>query len=389
VNFDGSTGADFTIMNTRFIDNSVGIGDGGAIATDIKGSLQNTAIMTVDKSTFTGNYAGQDGGAINHDTGGTRSTLISVTNSTFSGNTAESDGGAMDTTDAAFVSGNRFVNNTALFDNAGALQLNDEGQTGRSIVTKNSFENNAAGVAPGFNSVTADGGAIEFDDGGVVITNNVFTRNRAVSSSFSDGGAIEGSGYDTTLSGNSFLYNSATGDGGAVYFSEFSYDYAKSKITGNTFDSNAAGVTGGALWIDDNEAPNDFKAQISDNRIVRNTAQYGAGLYITLAAAPKHLSPTGIVKNIFERNIAAMNGGAMMIEYYGGAYRDARVAQQALLKATKNNRYVANKANLDRSTAIVGGLNVGFGPFIDAADEAADPEEAEAAHHDANVRVSK
>jgi len=375
VHFDGSTGADFTVLNTRFIDNSVGSGEGGAIYASLDGDqVFGTGIMTVDKSTFTGNYAGQDGGAINHDSNVSQTTLISVTNSTFTNNTAESDGGAIDLTDAAFISGNRFVNNTALFDNAGALQLNEQGQTGKSIVTKNSFENNAAGTAQGYSSVEADGGAIEFDRE-VTITSNVFTRNRAVGSPYSDGGAIAGSGFDTTLSGNSFLYNSALGDGGAVDFDDFSYDYAKSKITGNTFDSNAAGDGGGALWIDDNEATNDFKAQISDNRILRNTATYGAGLYITWAeSAPRYSAPTGILKNVFERNVASVNGGAIMIEYYGGAYRDARAAQQSLLKATKNNRYVANKANRDRSTATVGGWNVGVGILALAAETEDAPE---------------
>lgn len=377
VRFDGSTGYDFSVSNTRFIDNTVGSGEGGAIYASLDGDqVFGTGIMTVDKSTFTGNYSGQDGGAINHDANWSQTTLISVTNSTFSGNTSESDGGAIDMTDAAFISGNRFVNNTALFDDAGALQLNEEGQTGVSIVTKNSFENNAAGAAEGYNSVNGDGGAIELDSA-VVITNNSFTRNRAVGSLSSDGGAIDGSGFDTTLSGNSFLYNSATGDGGAVYFYDFSHDYAKSKITGNTFDSNAAGLNGGALWIDDNESINDFKAQISDNRILRNTAAYGAGIYITWAEGPaKHNAPTGILKNVFERNVAAMNGGAILIEYYGGAYRDSRAAQQALLKATKNNRYVGNKANRDRSTAAVGGWNVGVGPFVLAAYETEDAPEA-------------
>jgi predicted outer membrane repeat protein len=377
VHFDGSTGADFSVSNTRFIDNTVGNGEGGAIYASLDGDqVFGTGIMTVDKSTFTGNYSGQDGGAINHDANSSQTTFFSLTNSTFNGNTAESAGGAIDMTDAAFISGNRFVNNTSLFDNAGALQLNEAGQTGVSIVTKNSFENNAAGTAQGYSSVEADGGAIEFDRE-VVITNNSFTRNRAVGSLSSDGGAIEGSGFDTTLSGNSFLYNSATGDGGAVDFYDFSYDYAKSKITGNTFDSNAAGDGGGALWIDDNEAINDFKAQISDNRILRNTAAYGAGIYITWAEGPaKHNAPTGILKNVFERNVAAMNGGAILIEYYGGAYRDSRAAQQALLKATKNNRYVGNKANRDRSTATVGGWNVGVGPFVLAAYETEDAPEA-------------
>ena len=188
---------------------------------------------------------------------------------------------------------------------------------------------------------------------------------------------MHGSGYGTTFSNNSVMYNSADYDGGGIHFYGLAYDGARSKITGNTFDSNVAAENGGAMWIDDNEDLNDFKAQISDNRILRNTAAYGAGIYITWAEGPaQHNAPTGILKNVFERNVAAMNGGAILIEYYGGAYRDSRAAQQALLKATKNNRYVGNKANRDRSTATVGGWNVGVGPFVLAAYETEDAPEA-------------
>ena len=382
VRFDGSSGADFSVSNTRFIDNSVGNGEGGAIYADLRGdSAAGTGLMTVDKSTFTGNYAGQDGGAINHDTGccDDAYVLISVTNNTFSNNTAESDGGAIDLTNAAIVSGNRFVNNTALYDHAGALQLNYEGQAVQSIVTKNTFENNQT-VEGG------DGGAVEFDRS-VSFTNNSFVRNHAGDG---DGGAVEGGGFDTIFSNNSVMYNTAEYNGGGIHFYDLSYDYARSKITGNTFDSNKADWNGGAMWIDDNEAVNDFKAQISDNRILRNTATYGAGIYITWAEGPaNHSAPTGIVKNVFERNVAAMNGGAILIEYYGGTYRDARAAQQALLKATKNNRYVANKANRDRSTATVGGWNVGVGPFVAAAYETEDAPEAQKVHKGAGAKVEK
>lgn len=378
IRFDGTTGADFTVTNTRFTDNSVGYGEGGAIYAKLDGDdLLGTGIMSVSKSTFTGNFSDQDGGAINHDSDWSQHTLLSVTDSTFSNNTARSDGGAIDSTDAVYMTGNRFLNNTAQFDNAGAVQLNNAGQTVNSIVTKNTFSNNRA-------EVDGRGGALEFDRGQVSITSNSFNNNYA-----DDGGGVGGEGWygSVTVSANSFMNNSTERNGGGLYMNDMAY---LSKITGNTFDTNKAGNDGGGIWIDDNEGVNDFKVQISDNRVLRNTANYGAGLYITWASgSAKHLAPTGILKNVFERNVAAMNGGAVLIEYYGGAYRDARAAQQALLKATKNNRYVANKANRDRSTATVGGWNVGVGPFVAAAYETADAKEARKVHKAGGPKVEK
>lgn len=360
--FTGQNGADFTVSNSRFTDNSSGY-EGGAIYARLRGnSSTGTSLMAVTKSTFTGNMADADGGAINHDVSGSDDyALLTITDSTFTRNEANSDGGAVDSTGTVIVTGNRFVGNTTYYDSAGALQLNYEGGSAFSVITKNTFENNAAArpFENNLDTISGDGGAIEFEER-VVITNNSFVRNTATGKNErSDGGAIEGGGYGTTVMNNSFLNNAASGNGGALSFYNFSYDGLRSKITGNTFDSNAAGNGGGAMWIEDNEGTNDFKAQISDNRILRNTAMNGAGLYMAWeSTTPRFVAPTGILRNVFERNIASVNGGGIMIEYFGGAYRDSRAAQQSLLKAVKNNRYVGNKANRDRSTATVGGLNV-------------------------------
>jgi predicted outer membrane repeat protein len=366
--FTGQNGADFTVSNSKFTDNSSG-SEGGAIYARLRGnSSTGTSLMAVTKSTFTGNIADADGGAINHDVSGDEDfALLTITDSTFTRNEANSDGGAIDSSGTVIVTGNRFVGNTTYYDNAGALQLNYLGSYAFSVISKNTFENNAAArpFENNLDTIRGDGGAIEFDQR-VVITNNSFVRNTAIGKNEnSNGGAIEGSGYGTTVMNNSFLNNASSGNGGALSFYNFSYDELRSKITGNTFDSNAAGNGGGAMWIEDNEGTNDFKAQISDNRILRNTAMNGAGLYMAWQSdTPRFVAPTGILRNVFERNIASVNGGGIMIEYYGGAYRDSRAAQQSLIKAVKNNRYVGNKANRDRSTATVGGLNVPVGIFI-------------------------
>jgi hypothetical protein len=114
------------------------------------------------------------------------------------------------------------------------------------------------------------------------------------------------------------------------------------------------------MWIDDDEGVMDHKVVIASNRVIRNTAQNGAGIYVTFpdGAASRTQLMSGIIRNSFERNVASQNGGGIMMEYRGGTFSNARAALAALKKAVKNNRYKANKANLDRATGDIGGWAV-------------------------------
>src|SRR5579859_5263598 len=88
------------------------------------------------------------------------------------------------------------------------------------------------------------GGAI-YGDGTISLTNDVtLTHNSAPSS---DGGAIYvpccSGGRPLTIVNSSLTNNTATDEGGAVYY----YDYSTLTVTGDTFSGNSAPYQGGAL----------------------------------------------------------------------------------------------------------------------------------------------
>lgn len=381
------------IFRTSFIQNTSDE-SGGAI--DV--SLGSHGTLTVDRSTFTDNVTWVDGGAINQDTQD-RTTGVRITNSSFIGNFAYSDGGALDLTDRTLLANNLFVGNmTSTSDDGdgGAAELNrnnpdnslpylhivtnntfrdnhsdDDGgavaTTGRTLVTGNTFEKNTAeddggalelGSGDGHmvsgnrftdNVSEDDGGAVEAEDD-VVVSSNVFTNNYA-----EDNGGALSVDDEARITKNTFINNRSDDNGGAIYADDLGFP--ESSITDNLFQGNSAGEQGGAMWIDDDEGVMDHKVVIASNRVIRNTAKYGAGIYVTFPDGSTSSTQlmSGIIRNSFERNVASLNGGGIMMEYRGGTFSNARAALAALKKAAKNNRYKANKANLDRATGDIGG----------------------------------
>lgn len=401
------------VSNSRFIGNSAE-DEGGALWVD----LNDEGTMTIDRTTFDGNSSlWEDGGAINQDTDDD-GTFVRITNSRFTNNFADSDGGAMDLTDYAVLTNNTFTGNSVEDGYGGALELNDDDSNDALpyvfSVTGNTFTNNTTnggdcgtcGADGGAISVEAraiitgnqfvrnsagdDGGAISLEDNSEtavsVISGNTFSENssnwwggavqagddvslRITSNTFArnvsrfEGGAVLAGGDDDvdvvyTIDKNTFIGNrSLESDGGALYLEDITFP--GSSVTNNLFDGNSAAAKGGAMYVDFDSNPNDFKVMIASNRVIRNTAQNGAGLYLERpTGATATQLPTGIARNTFERNVASQNGGAVMMEYLGGTYRNARAALQSLQKAVKNNRYKSNKANLDRATGDVGGWPV-------------------------------
>lgn len=398
----------FEISRSEFLNNTAN-DEGGAIWID----LDDEGTLTVDRTVFEGNTSYEDGGAINQETED-YGTFVRITNSRFTENFADSDGGALDLTDRTVLTNNTFNGNTTDDGDGGAVELNysnpnydlaylhsvsnnvfrnnfadeDAGAlevNGAAQIVGNTFQNNGSEEDGGAvylqsnldytnwhlvsgnrfydnSSLYEDGGAIMAVDD-AVISSNEFARNY----SEEDGGALF-LDYEGRVSRNTFLSNVSDEDGGAIYANDLSFP--DSSITDNLFDGNAAQELGGALWIDNDEGVLDHKLVIASNRIIRNTAQNGAGMYVTYPNGEGVVATqimTGIVRNTFERNIASQNGGAIMMEYLGGSYRTARAALQSLQKAVKNNRYKANKANLDRATGDIGGwaVSIEFGAEAD------------------------
>jgi predicted outer membrane repeat protein len=393
----------FEIARTSFTNNT-SKDSGGALWVE----LGEEGTMTVDRSTFTSNESEDgDGGAINQETEGS-GTFVRITNSSFLSNYARSDGGALDLTDRAVLTNNVFRDNEADFGDAGAVDLNNSNEDSSLMylftVTGNTFRDNYADEDGGaidadaallLTNNTFDGNTSEDNDGGAValsdessistwhmVSGNRFTNNRALeedggaldadanvivssnvfanNSAHEDGGALYVN-YEARITKNTFINNRSDEDGGAIYADDLSFP--ESSITDNLFEGNSAGLLGGAMWIDDDEGVMGHKLVIASNRVIRNTAQNGAGIYVTFpdGAASRTQLMSGIIRNSFERNVASQNGGGIMMEYRGGTFSNARAAQAALKKAVKNNRYKANKANRDRATGDIGGWAVAIG----------------------------
>jgi predicted outer membrane repeat protein len=387
----------FEIARTSFTNNT-SKESGGALFVQ----LGDEGTMTIDRSSFTSNESEDgDGGAMNQDTEDS-GTFVRITNSNFVNNYAYSDGGALDLTDRAVLTNNVFRDNEAGVGDAGALELNNGNEDSSLLylftVTGNTFRNNYADEDGGaidadaallLTNNTFDGNTSEDEDGGAVyltdesaistwhmVSGNRFTNNRTIDE---DGGGLY-SDANVIVSSNEFANNYAQEDGGALYVSSearitkntfvnnrtdshggaiyaTNLGFPDSSITDNLFEGNSAAGEGGAMWIDDDEGVMDHKVVIASNRVIRNTAQYGAGIYVTFPSGSTSSTQlmSGIIRNSFERNVASLNGGGIMMEYRGGTFSNARAALAALKKAVKNNRYKANKANLDRATGDIGG----------------------------------
>ena len=387
----------FEIARTSFTNNT-SKDSGGALFVQ----LGDEGTMTIDRSSFTSNESEDgDGGAMNQDTEDS-GTFVRITNSSFVNNYAYSDGGALDLVDRAVLTNNVFRDNSTGVGDAGALQLNNDNEDSSLLylftVTGSTFRNNYADEDGGaidadaallLTNNTFDGNISEDEDGGAVyltdesaistwhmVSGNRFTNNRTLDDDggalYSDANVIVSSNEfanndgdeqggaltvreDARITKNTFINNRSGGNGGAIHAEDLGFP--DSSITDNLFEGNSAAGEGGAMWIDDDEGVMDHKVVIASNRVIRNTAQYGAGIYVTYpwsSTNPTQLM-SGIIRNSFERNVASLNGGGIMMEYRGGTFSNARAALAALKKAVKNNRYKANKANLDRATGDIGG----------------------------------
>ncbi len=194
-------------------------GNGGAIDNHFYNSETNSGYVTVADSIFTSNTAINGGAIYNHsekDKAG-NAAAIKITNSTFKGNQATSDGGAIANAGNAIINGNTsFENNSAVL--GGAIY-----NTGTAEVT---------GTFSG-NSATNTGGAIFNYSGGTlnVLEGSKFSNN----SSAKWGGAIfnDESGANLEITDATFTNNSAE-FGGAIFNATSSI----AKINGATFSGN-------------------------------------------------------------------------------------------------------------------------------------------------------
>ena len=217
--------------------------------------------MVISGSTFTGNGASNGAGVIGSGAGGAGG-VLSVTDSVFSGNSGEQGGAIQVDSGSAAITDSTFTNNTG-GAHAGAIDIADDnadcgpcGGTGTVVIAGSTFSGNQ--------SNSNDGGAILNGNAGgsgtVTISNSTFTGNSAEPGQA--GGAIANVGGSmtvtaSTLSGNSAgsggegndLYNTATLNLGATILANTADDAncalgTYTDLGYNLSDDGSCGFTG-------------------------------------------------------------------------------------------------------------------------------------------------
>jgi CSLREA domain-containing protein len=207
------------------------------------GAISSSGTLTVESSTFSGNWSAGDGGAIGA-IGGT----VTIRNSTFSGNSAVKQGGAIASSATLTIANSTFSANSA-GSRGGAIYSGD----GQGLIIENSTFSS--------NSASESGGAI-YSDRALTIANSTFSGNSARRGG---GGAIY-SDRALTIENSSFFSNSAWGSGGAIHSRATLQAVAVRAL------DNQAGVDGGGLFVGDT-------ADIRASTFARNRSSRGAGVF--------------------------------------------------------------------------------------------------------------
>jgi predicted outer membrane repeat protein len=191
--FSGNSGSGISNIGTLTVTNSTFSGNGG-----VGGAISNNRTATVISSTFSGNGGGNGyygGGGIFNDSSGT----LTVNTSTFSGNYSSTGGGGIDNFGMLSVTDSTFLNNTSSmsYGSGGGIanfRRNSDDPAGTLTVSNSTFSGNSANGGGGI----ASGGTL-------TLTNSTFVGNYAAF-----GGGIASNNFSMT---NTIIaYSPAGGD---------------------------------------------------------------------------------------------------------------------------------------------------------------------------------
>ena len=231
-----------TLSGDTFVDNHAD-GDidmtdpeGGAIYMDYN-YFGDASLLTVEDATFIGNTSDEDGGAICVQ----EADLVTVTNTTFTDNHAigedsSTEGGALyvDYGDLT-VTGSTFTGNTA-YEDGGAIAL-DGAENDHLFLLNNTFTNNRAS-----GDVGADGGAVYFVAATAEFTSTTFSSNQSGRDGGAAYGGWLGEWEENSIitiavliNGNRFSSNQSRSYGGALAFESHAQpgDAARNKFSAN------------------------------------------------------------------------------------------------------------------------------------------------------------
>jgi predicted outer membrane repeat protein len=270
-------GGTLNVVDSSFTEGGTATDNGGAIYSE-------PGHVTISGSTFTGNRAGSEGGAIfvNNAADGDG---VTVSDSVFTGNN-EAEGAAISVDGAA---------SSAIITVTDSEFVNNDGEYGAITIDNGSVELTNV-LMDGNNNTTGEGGAVYAEEN-LNVTNSEFTNN---SSADDTGGAIYNYG-DTIVIGSLFSGNVADDDGGAIYNERGSL-----LVTSSQFTNNSSGESdeGGAIQVEDCD-----EVSVSGSTFRNNTAgdEGGGAININCDADADVL----VSRNTFTGNSARRYGGAI------------------------------------------------------------------------------
>lgn len=258
-----------------------------AVSNEVGGAVRAKSVVATSVS-FINNVSGVGGGA-----GGGIYSFGDVTldRTLFRGNSADSGlgstGGAVHALGDLEITGSTFVNNSSYV--GGAIYV-----AGDTLVSASSFSGNTAD----------DGGAIYADEGEVVVNQSTFVANTASGS----GGAIFSDDDDgIQVAGSTFTSNRAVSGWGGSLFSYSTVDSVGSKYLRNRADY------GGAMFIG---LPLAGTTDLAKNRFSQNRARTGGGALAFNAHC--YTLPRQTIRSVLRRNVFDANVGRRTPEIYQG-----------------------------------------------------------------------
>jgi predicted outer membrane repeat protein len=292
------------VLRSRFEFNASFIGDGGAI---------NGTEISIASSVFNNNYAllpeHLAGGCENPDSelaficngygqgGAIHGTEIEISSdpnsvrSSFQGNISMDDGGAIHVNGHIQVSDTDFIFNRTLNGDGGAIDIDplydpsiDDYLNFISFFDSTLFAENLS---------DGDGGAIDGNQGAIVISDSVFEGNQA----YDDGGAIWNDGHISVVD-SEFLGNIAEDDGGAIYAD--TVEIARSRFNSNQSEDGS----GGAVFIHTSSDEPELSVIISSVFEENYAGNFGGAIS----------GSTWIITSSFTNNSAGINGSAIALE---------------------------------------------------------------------------
>ncbi len=254
-----NSGVELTVTGCTFSNNT---NTGPSVSGSGGAAIHNTALATINSSTFTNNstIVSAQGGAI--DNRGT----MTINDSTFTGNTTVGTGqNAFGGAISVQGGGQLTINNSVLTGNSskkqgGAIYFQPNAGTPVLLINNSTFTNN---ISNSDNTTDGDGGALFLTGtGSVTITGSTFTGNSA--NAGRTGGAIAVS-VPMTMSNSTVSGNTAGSNGGGIYASGVSTTIVN--ITNSTIVNNTATVNGGGVQRASTTNPVNLRNSIVANNI--------------------------------------------------------------------------------------------------------------------------